>query len=192
MSEKVVGEVLSTKRLFNGIVFNVDEFKIGLTHHTKSGCAGQVMEVTRQLVTKRPCVVALVKHRGNDKFLLVKEFRIGAMCEEFGLVAGIVDAGETTWDAVIRELREEVGYKPKLVQQIGESFSSSGFTNEHITYFYIEVEEEGRVEQSLDSDEIIIVRDVKFNELTNMIKWGEIKGNHAKACVLHFMLSNMT
>lgn len=187
MSESLTGEIKSTKRLFDGVVFNVDEVQIELTQK-KDGRIVKEMEITRQLVTKRPCVVALVKHQANGKFLLAKEYRVGARREEYGFVAGIIDEGETSWDAVIRETQEEIGYKPTLVKEIGSSFSSSGFTNEHITYFYVEVNENGKVKRKLDADEAIIVDEFSLERIRDLIKWGDMNSNHAKACLLHYLL----
>lgn len=184
----IKGEVLEQKKLFKGIVFDVDELKIELTESTFGQIKGQTT-ITRQLVTKNPVVVAMVKNIETDRFILTKEFRVGAMRDEYGFVAGIIDEGETPWDAVIRELKEETGYKPTMVKQIGESYSSSGFTNEHVSLFYIEVSNSGRGHQKLDKDEIIHVEEMSFSKIIELVKDGQISSNHAKACILHHVYS---
>jgi len=198
--KKYIYDEVSRNRLFNGMIFNVDEVKIKVNEHEKYHTYHTVglhpiesvtekCIITRQVVSKRPCVVALVKHIETNEFFILKEFRVGAMKEEWGFVAGIIDEGETAWGAIIREVQEEIGYKPKLVEQIGESFSSSGFTDEHITYFYIEVSDTMKADKRTDNDEFISEMLVGLDNIKKMIASGAIKNNHAKACYLHYLLS---
>jgi NAD+ diphosphatase len=63
-----------------------------------------------------PAVITLV-HRGEDEILLAadRRFRAGF----FALLAGFVEAGETLEQAVVREVREEVGLEVENLRYFG-------------------------------------------------------------------------
>lgn len=146
--------------------------------------------IVRDVVMKSPCVVCLVRHIGRDTVVLTKEFRIGTFEEEVGFIAGMIDEGEQPIQAAIRETIEETGYTPVSVEYLGDSLSSTGFTNEHIHHFYVQVEGEPEI-QRLDKDEHITITEVSFNKLLELIGTGWIRGNHAHANVLKAILNGV-
>jgi ADP-ribose pyrophosphatase YjhB (NUDIX family) len=62
-----------------------------------------------------PVVAALVEHEGN--VLLVRNH--GWPEKWFGLVAGFLERGETPAEAVLRELKEELGLAGEVVRLLG-------------------------------------------------------------------------
>jgi len=73
----------------------------------------------------------------EDKLVVVRQHRIPIGCDVLEFPAGLIDAEESSMEAVVRELKEETGItldtggetnvgKPKTV----ESFSSPGLTSE--------------------------------------------------------------
>lgn len=62
-----------------------------------------------------PVVAAIVER--NDHIVLVRS--IGWPEGWFGLVTGFLEAGETTEDAVVREVKEETGLDAELMEFIG-------------------------------------------------------------------------
>lgn len=148
--------------------------------------------ITRDVIIKRPCVVALVKDTsGFTPFaILVNEFRVGTMKKENGFPAGIVDEGEEPIQAIVREVIEETGLIPYHVEYLGDTYTSSGFTNEHIHHFYVEVNSKNKREQELDHDEQITLVHIPFDDVAKYIADGRLNGNHAHATYLKYLLKS--
>lgn len=68
-----------------------------------------------------------------DELVLVEQYRVplGRRCIE--LPAGLIDDGEDTCAAAIRELHEEAGYRAASVSAIGVFASSPGLASESFT-----------------------------------------------------------
>lgn len=165
----------------HGVVYSDTTFEVTLSDGKK---------IMRDMITKSPCVVALVKDTStsNPTAILVNEFRIGSMKNENGFPAGIIDHKETPIQAVVREVIEETGMIPYKVDYLGESFTSSGFTNEKIHYFYVEVNNKEMRKQELDHDEQITLVHIPFNDIWRYINDGELTGSHAHACLLKYLM----
>jgi 8-oxo-dGTP pyrophosphatase MutT (NUDIX family) len=176
-------KVIGSKEVYDGRIFKCHELVIETDEETI---------ITRNLVCKSPCVVALVRHRGEgrDQIVLTKEFRVGTMKKEYGFVAGMIDEGESPSQAIVRELNEETGYRENNINKItylGQSETSSGFTDELIHYFYIEVVGEPS-EQHFDHDENIELEYVDYNKLLPLINAEVITSSHAQVCTLKYFM----
>jgi 8-oxo-dGTP pyrophosphatase MutT (NUDIX family) len=90
----------------------------------------------------------------------------------------------------VREVIEETGLIPYKVEYLGESYTSSGFTNEHIHHFYVEVNSKNKREQELDHDEQITLVHIPFNDVLRYINDSKLVGSHAHACLLKYLLKN--
>ena len=156
-------KVVEQEHQYDGVVFDV--IKLTLEHDDGT-------RFKRNLVSKSECVVVLTYHKDKEKFLLTKEFRVGSMSESFGFVAGMIDKGETPESAAERELQEETGYgipsRGSKLMYLGNCFSSSGFTDERVHYYYAEVSG-SPFPQQLDHDEKIELVEVTKNGLLNFV-----------------------
>ena len=102
-------------------------------------------------------VIAEVKNeKGQDCFLMVRQFRHGTGEISLEFPAGIVDPGEEPLHAAIRELREETGYKAGKMTLIGTASPNCAFMNNTNYTFYAE-ELEKVSGQDLDDNEAIDV-----------------------------------
>jgi ADP-ribose diphosphatase len=147
-------------------------------------------KITRDVIVKNEVAVALVHNIDTDTVVLIREFRVGSMKYELGGVAGIVEVGEYPMNAIVRELVEETGYSDTvIVQSLGTTMTSSGFTNEKVHHFYIKVRGL-RGDQNLDADESIEVIERPFGDIAIMMANGEITSNHLHACLLKLMMNN--
>lgn len=103
-------------------------------------------EVIRYSFSKWDAVAVLVYHTERDAYILVKQMRyppthhgIDPWLTE--IVAGGISPGEDEEAAGIREVVEEIGYRPRSMQRIMRFYVSPGIMSERITLFYAEVNE---------------------------------------------------
>ncbi|GHV53847.1 NUDIX hydrolase [Synergistales bacterium] len=89
----------------------------------------------REVARHRPAVTILAES-GNGEVALVRQCRYAAGEIMLELPAGIVEDGEDPEFTAIRELQEEVGFKPARLEKIADLFTSPGFSDERITMFY--------------------------------------------------------
>ena len=79
-----------------------------------------------------------IKHSGDDRLVITKEFRAPIADYEYGFPAGLIDKNESPLVAAIRELKEETGLEaisiPKLSPVV---FSSVGMTDESVQYAFV-------------------------------------------------------
>ena len=93
----------------------------------------------------------------ENKFCCVKQLRYGLMkeCEEF--IAGQVDEGEQALYAAKRELLEETGIHltkgVSELQYIGNLAANPAFMNNHMHYFYVNLDTASWVQEKQDLDE---------------------------------------
>ena len=124
---------------------------------------------------------AIVAHSGSavmmavdeqERILLVRQFRLPAEQELWELPAGRIDPGESALDAAKRELREEAGIEAGKWRALVSFWASPGYVDEKMTVFLAEQLTHGKQEPM--EDERIEVGWFTKNELTNMIRGGEI------------------
>ncbi len=82
------------------------------TDRVRSQMRSAEMDVVRILCPDFVNVIALTEHDGEAQVVLVRQWRFGQRGFSLGLPGGLVDDGEPTRTAALRELREETGYAP--------------------------------------------------------------------------------
>lgn len=169
-----MSRILDEQLQFDGVVYK----SVGRTIKLDNGEV-----IKRDVIVKNECVVGVVRHKSKGKFIFAKEFRVGSMSQDIGAVAGIVDDGESPVESIAREVKEEIGYTPTSIASLGYAYSSSGYSNEKINYFFVDVDGEPEG-QSLDRDEYIEILEIDSEELEKMIVNNEITSNHLLACLL--------
>ena len=117
-------------------------------------------------------VLPYIKKGSKTYVVLIKEYRYAIGKYIYGTPAGLIDEGETSLQAVIRELKEEIGAKVINCKQVQKaSYSSAGFSDETIECFEAEVEI--AYAQALDSAEDITIKLVELNELPHFVNTHE-------------------
>ena len=116
-------------------------------------------DVLREVIKKRSAVGGLVFNTNIQKYIFVKQYRVGVENFIVEIPAGVLDIpGEEPKDCMIREVLEETGYKTDNIYEIvPEYYSSPGFTNEKLTLFYVEVSEQVNTKLGVEDEEIEIV-----------------------------------
>lgn len=129
-------------------------------------------EIHRFIVRHPGSAVMMAVDDGN-RVLLVRQFRLPAKQELWELPAGRLDPGESPLEAAKRELREETGYQAKDWIELASFWPSPGYVDEKMSLFLASNLTPGPQEQM--EDERIEMRWFDENELTNLIRAGEIR-----------------
>lgn len=130
---------------------------------------GQTFE--REQIVKGNAVAALVYNTETEKYVLTRQYRVGAEAEMVEVVAGMVDEGENPEDSMAREIEEEIGYSVDKLQHLHTFYSTPGGYNEQVYLYYAEVSEQhaagGGKESENENIEIVEMSLKEFAELTS-------------------------
>lgn len=159
-------EIISTEDIFDGRIVHLKVHDVRLPN-------GQL---TKREVIYHQGAVAIVAIDTDDYVLLVKQYRSGAKKVIYEIPAGVLEPNEDPEAAIIRELREETGYRPEKLQTLGGLYLTPGYNTEYIHLYYAEGYAHDPLEQ--DEDEFVELVRMPFSEALDMIDTGEI--NEAK------------
>jgi len=124
-------------------------------------------------VVEHTAAVAVVALLPGDRTLLVRQHRYPVAETLLELPAGLVDEGEDPVQAGARELAEETGYAPGLIEPMLSFYSSPGFTDEEL-HIYLARDLRPTV-ASPDEDEFIEPVVVDWQEAVDMCLDGRIR-----------------
>ncbi|MEM1542450.1 MAG: NUDIX hydrolase [Ignisphaera sp.] len=111
--------------------------------------------------------VAIVPFKDMRKIVMVKQFRAPINKWILEIPAGRIEFGESPEEAVVRELREEVGYVPKYVQKLVSVYMSPGYSDE-VIHIYVAKNLE-YVGASPEKGELIEIVEVDIDKALEMI-----------------------
>jgi ADP-ribose pyrophosphatase len=141
-------------------------------------------QTTREIVEHADCV-AIAAVDADDNVLLVNQFRKPVEKELLEIPAGGIDAGEDAEAAVIREMREETGFRPQRVERLGGFYSSPGFCSEYL-YLYLATDLKPSQLYAEDTEGIEVVR-VPIAKIPDLIASGRIGDAKSIAGLLVFL-----
>jgi len=113
---------------------------------------------------------------------LVKQFRYPYKEVIYEIPAGKIDSGETPFQTVKRELKEEVGGYSDNIIDLGVIYPSPGYTNEKIYIFL--AQNTIFEQQKLDEGEFLEVEYFDFDKVLEMIEQNIIKDSKTIIAVL--------
>lgn len=125
----------------------------------------------REVVEHDPAVVVVAEDE-KGHVLLIEQFRYPVNRVITELPAGVVERGEDTRAAAIRELQEETGWKPGSIQLAARFYSSPGYADEELILYHASELTLSKLPH--DEDEVIVPRFVPKEEARRMIESGEI------------------
>ena len=130
--------------------------------------------VTTELeVIRHPGAAAIVPLLGDNMVVMIRQYRHAAGGFLWEIPAGTMNPGENPVECARRELPEEVGYRARSFQILGEIFPVPGYADERIHIFLATGLTRSR--QNLDVDEVLDVKLMRVEEALEMIKKGEIR-----------------
>lgn len=183
-------EVVSSKRVYQGRIFAVDDQTIALQQPD-----GGLVHIGRQIVRHAHSVVMMVHDVTHDTYLLEREYRVGSNSYAYGFPAGLCDPHESSLQSAFRELREETGitvlgipnkrsdpaFTANSVQHaaevstdidvdiIGDFYSSVGMTDELTTVMVFHLHRFSVGEREFDPDEHVESGWVTWDDLLHTV-----------------------
>lgn len=155
-------EVISTKEIYKGKVFDVFEAEI------RDGD----IEYKREIVLHKGSAV-IVPVFADKTVALVRQYRHAAGEYLLEIPAGTLEKGESPEIGALRELEEEIGVTAKKIEKLTEFYVSPGFLTEKMhVYMASDLTE---TQQNLEEDEILSIEKLSFPEAFEKIKNGEIQ-----------------
>jgi len=167
--------VLNSEVVFKGKIFDIKRDKVLFENGNTS---------YRDILVHKgaTCAVPLTN---DNKIILVKQYRHATEEFLYEIPAGGLEIGEDPKDCIVRELQEEIGYKPNSVEYLFQIYLAPGYSSEKIYCYLCKDLEKSTL--PCDDDENIEVCFFTFEEILSMISKGEIKDSKTISCVLAVM-----
>lgn len=184
-------QILRNNRVYNGRIFAVDDRDILLqTPEQDSIC------INRQVV-RHPDSVFLLAHDcmdGADRYLIEREYRVGAHAFSFGIPAGLCAKDEDPIVAAVRELEEETGVicdpssSDVIIETVGTFYPSQGMTDERAHIMIAHLQNFKTNKTQFDPDEYVESGWVSWEELLTL----PVKGALGTIAIQHEHIRRLT
>ena len=126
---------------------------------------------TREWIN-HPGAVCCVPILPDGRIGLIRQFRYPVNQEMIELPAGKINAGEKPEICAVRELEEEIGYKPDKLTFLTHIHPAIGFANEKM-WLYL-AEDLVKTETNLDTDEFLVLIPTALDDAVEMVWNGKI------------------
>ena len=157
-------ERLSTERIFDGKVFDVDRDRVRMPNGR---------DVTVDVIRHPPSAV-IVPVPEPGQVILIRQYRYAVNQWLWELPAGSVDEGETPEEAARRECHEEIGQLPDTVVRLAAMYPTPGYCDEEMFFFRVSGLSVPEHEAEKDEDEDIEVQVFTLKEAREMVRRGAI------------------
>ena len=156
-------KTLESQRMFTGKIINLCLDKALLPDGTTAN---------RELV-QHPGGVSVAALTENNEIYMVRQFRYPYQEILLELPAGKLERGESPFEAVKREQREETGTTAEEYRYLGEVYPTPGYVDEIIRLWACRVKARG--EMDLDDDEFLEVEKIPLQKAVEMVLQNEIR-----------------
>ncbi|MGD2109860.1 MAG: NUDIX hydrolase [Phycisphaerae bacterium] len=164
-------ETLLTTRLF------------AVEHRVYTTPEGQ--SVARDVVV-HPGAVVVVPVLGDDRLVMIRNYRYTVEQEVWELPAGTREPGETPMETARRELEEETGYRASKLAPLMAFYTSPGFCTEWMHAFV--AKDLAPVGQNLQGHERIVTETVAVSEARRRLLAGEFIDGKTIAVLGRYLL----
>lgn len=128
----------------------------------------------------------IVPHLGDDRYVLVRQYRYALGRETLEFPAGRLDPGEEPLDSARRELKEETGYLATRWEELFQIHPAPGYSDERLWIYLAEDLQAGQ--NSPDPDELVLVVEMSLDEILRRLKKGEITDSKTVAALLYLQV----
>ena len=175
MPKKQAERQISSRRIYDGRILNlrVDEIEL----HDGRRASREVVE--------HHTAVGILALTEKESVLLVRQYRYAIAEETLEVCAGLVEKDEDLKAAAVREMREELGYRPGSLREIGRFYASPGFCTELLVLFLATDLAPSRLPQ--DDDENVQAIEIAVQEIPDMLANGAFKDSKTFAALSWFM-----
>jgi len=123
-------------------------------------------------------VIPALETQNGREFVMVRQWRHGALDLSLEFPGGVFEKGEKAIDAAARELREETGYSAGKIEKLGE-FNPNPAIMSNKVHFFLATDLKAAHGQELDDDEYVEVETVP---------WKEVLDGMGKAPYIHALM----
>lgn len=164
-------KTIESNDIYKGKIINLKVDKVLLPNGNES---------TREIVTHSGAS-AIVALKGNN-IIFVKQYRKPIEKHIIEIPAGKLDENEKPKDCAKRELQEETGYIAEDIIELGDIFTTPGFSNEIIHIFFSKNLTMGIINR--DPDEFMDVIEIPLEEVKKMVLSNKIKDSKTLSALL--------
>lgn len=184
-------EVLTTRPLYDGF-FKMVQYK--LKHRLFAG--GWSNEVTREMFERGHAVAVLPYDPVTQEFVLIEQFRLGAMATSqspwlIEVIAGMIDTGYSPEEVCHKEAREEAGIELQHLTKACSYLSSPGGTTERLHIYIAQTDAtqaEGLHGVEHESEDILVHR-IAQKQAKEWLENGRIDNAAAIIALQYFFLN---
>ena len=166
---------INTKRIYDGKILNLRVDEVETYSNVKA---------IREVIEHKSAVGVLAVTE-NDSILLVSQFRYAVGSDMLEICAGLVEEGESFRQTAERELQEELGYYPEILEEFSRFYVSPGYCEEMIVLFIAKGLKPSKLEH--DEDEALSTVEIPVSEIPGLLKSGAIKDGKTWAALVWFM-----
>lgn len=152
-----MSKIIKREEIFQGKILHVVKDQIELPN-------GKTAE--REIVLHQGASAVIAVDR-DEKILFVEQYRHPIGAKTLEIPAGLLEPEEDPMECARRELEEETGYIPGMIEPVYAAYSSIGFSNEKLYLYYAADLQEGK--QNLDEDEFVEVHRFTLEEAVKLI-----------------------
>lgn len=155
-------KIISTENIFKGRIIDVKVHTVELPDGNQA----------KREVIEHSGGVGIIAITPEREVFMVTQYRIAAKQTMLEIPAGKLEPNEDPYNAAMRELQEETGYKASTLIPLGEYYATPGYCGEKlIIYMATDLEYCG---QNLDDGEFLNVEKYSLDKLYEMVMNNEI------------------
>ncbi|PIS28401.1 ADP-ribose pyrophosphatase [Candidatus Saganbacteria bacterium CG08_land_8_20_14_0_20_45_16] len=163
--KKLIEKEIKSEQKYKGTLIEVTRDTVELPDGKTSG----------RDVVKHPGAVAVVAVTEDNELILVHQFRKPVNEVTLEIPAGLLRPGEAGGETAKRELEEETGYRAAKVEKVFEGYTSPGYSNEVLRFYW--ATDLQMMAQHTDEDEFVEVELIDLEACVDMLHAGKIKDN---------------
>ena len=171
---------IQSEPIFNGKIISLQVDTVRLPNGSTA---------TREIV-KHPGAVAVMALTGDDKMIVVEQYRKPLEKSQVEIPAGKLEKGEDPMEAALRELEEETGYRCGSIKHVCSFYTSPGFADEILHLYVAEGLTSGTANP--DEDEFLECETITLDQAKQYIAEGRISDAKTITAVYAWQVYRLT